>query len=233
MCPAEFSSCTENDGDLGSEETERGLADYDDRLHHQQNAMAATRAAQAGDTETYNDIMASDSSLVAQDCGCTLVVRGGTDQSLSPGNPLEFPGASDRKLGPVATRYYWGYRIEESGTVPDDASEWVITRTIVDRNWGVYNDGSSSFGGKIKESSETANTVWQPAGSRTFYSIDAPGIPRWRNLPQNATYYYEGNYTTRLSKGNLHRDFRWYVRIQVTSNGKVTGQFRFGHKRLR
>jgi RHS repeat-associated protein len=61
-CAAEFSSCSEEEGGGSG-----ALADYESRLEHQRNAAAATRAARDGDWETYDELMAADSTLTIPD----------------------------------------------------------------------------------------------------------------------------------------------------------------------
>lgn len=58
-CSAEFESCSEEEGG------DAALSAYETRLGHQYNAMAATRAANNGDWDTFNDLMAADPTLVA------------------------------------------------------------------------------------------------------------------------------------------------------------------------
>jgi len=57
-CSAEFDRCD------GGESTSQAENNYAENVQHQMNATAATQAAQSGDWDTFNDLMAEDSTLV-------------------------------------------------------------------------------------------------------------------------------------------------------------------------
>src|SRR6266850_560385 len=57
-CSAEFDRCD------GGESTSHAENNYAENVQHQMNATAATQAAQSGDWDTFNDLMAEDSTLV-------------------------------------------------------------------------------------------------------------------------------------------------------------------------
>ncbi len=59
-CSAEFGRCDEEDTATSAEKN------YEAGLQHQYNALAATHAAHSGDWDTYNELMAEDSTLVEQ-----------------------------------------------------------------------------------------------------------------------------------------------------------------------
>jgi RHS repeat-associated protein len=57
-CSAEFDRCD------GGDSTNQAENDYAENVQHQMNANIATHAAQAGDWDTFNELMAKDSTLV-------------------------------------------------------------------------------------------------------------------------------------------------------------------------
>ena len=160
----------------------------------------------------------------------TLEVRGQPGAGLTPGDPLKFPGRV-QTLGAGSLPDRWGYRIEETGTVPDDISTWTVSRTMTDKIIFTNRDGSTSSTGLTRGHAEYPNNISQPEGGKRFFSIDAPGIDkrfvdeRSRELYKKLTYV--GTFTTHLDKGQQHIRSTWRVTVSLDMNTlRVTGQFR-------
>jgi RHS repeat-associated protein len=165
----------------------------------------------------------------------TLVVSGASGEELSPDNPLRFPGKK-QTLGPSSLPDRWGYQVEESATVPDDVSTWLLTRTYEITNSIIYRDGTR-YDGPRSSGSELVSDTSQPAGGHKLYALDAPGISKGltqRGISESArTLQFRANFTTHLDNGTQHLMSKWSVIVNVNMiTGKVTGQFRVGHIRL-
>ncbi|MCM3874260.1 MAG: RHS repeat-associated core domain-containing protein, partial [Pyrinomonadaceae bacterium] len=164
-------------------------------------------------------------------CGCTLKVRGKAGKQLSPGNPLRFPGRN-QKLGPNGSSFYWGWQIEETGTVSDDVSTWTISRVWEDRSTVTYEDGTSET--YTKSGFEDANRVYQPKGGHRFYSLDAPGFKKLQLLYANVRSASNvTNFTTYLHKGNIVREARWSISMTYTNGRLPLADFKPHHVQLK
>jgi RHS repeat-associated protein len=167
-----------------------------------------------------------------EECDCTLEVRGKPGEKLSKDNPLKFPNTGNHKLGPNISSERYGYQIEETGTVKDDISTWHISRSFRTVASATFASGRT-VRLPVDSGTEISNSLHQPKGGTTFYALDAPGLDRV--LYESSTAVrgrFVGNFTTRMEKGNKKIEKKWSVVVNVV-NGRISGQFRPYHVRLR
>lgn len=106
--------------------------------------------------------------------------------SKSSGDNLSFANNSaecTESLGPVAcpAAMAWHWNLEEKATVSNDASKWVVHRSVTSgRAKGYYKDSTGALQPfdddlTLPNDDPVSGFVQQPSGQKTIYVIDGPG----------------------------------------------------------
>ncbi len=176
VCSAEFSNCDEEEG--GNET----IKNYDAGLQHTHNALRATQAAQAGDVDTYIDLMDSDETLTESSStqNGSLVPDKGTDPETYTLLALLVGEATP--LSKIGTH---GYDLDQGGQTVKEAGEpkgVEITRDVIFLEMTkmvsvvINRLADGRFGDRVSEvASDTNQFTGYNAGKRILSNVRGRG----------------------------------------------------------